>query len=323
MSSNPKFGENTTADEVVQAFAERVKDRHFAITGGNSGLGKESARVLAKAGGVVYILCRDLAKGEAAKKDILKETPEAQISVWKIDLMSLQSIKEFSDEFIKTGNPLHVLLNNAGIMACPYAKTKDGFESQFGTNHIGHFYVTKLLLPVLEKTGTEEDPARVVALSSLANDWAPDEGIRFDDLNSEKKYNPWITYGMSKLANLLFAFDMHNRKQTKTVDFVSLHPGVISTNLTRDVGCSAALSFCGARRSTSNVKMGLFDRKSIPEGTATSMVCALDPKIEFGMYYADCQLSQQHHELAFDKDLAEKLTEVTEKVIAEKLEAQN
>ena len=320
MSSNPEFGEHTTAEQVVNAFKDRVNGKHFAITGGNSGLGKESARVLAKEGGIVYILCRDMAKGEAARKDILKETPQANITVMKLDLMSLQSIKEFSEEFIKSGNPLHVLLNNAGIMACPYAKTKDGFESQFGTNHIGHFYLTKLLLPVLESTGTEADPARVVALSSLANDWAPDQGIRFDDLNSEKKYNPWVTYGMSKLANLLFAFDMHNRKQTNKVDFVSLHPGVISTNLARDVGCSAAFSFCGARRSKSNVNMGLFDRKSIPEGTATSMVCALDPKIEFGKYYSDCQLCDQHHELAFNKELAEKLTDVTEKVIAEKLQ---
>ena len=317
MSTYAAFGFSTDAADVAAAFKDRVKDRHFVVTGANCGLGLECSRVLAKEGGIVYSLCRDMQKAEDAKKSILKELPEAKLTIVQCDLGSLKSIEECAKKLIDSGNPIHVLINNAGIMACPYGLTTDGFEKQFGTNHIGHFYLTKLLMPILEKSGTTTDPARVVNLSSCAHAlFGPPQGILFSDLDAKKHYNTWTRYGMSKLANLLFTVDMQKQNDGKTVAFVALHPGVITTNLERDIGCSAYFAICGGYRSGNKAGLkSLSKRKTIPQGSATTILCALDPKIEFGKYYSDCQLSDEVHDRAFDEDLAAELTRVTDKLI--------
>jgi len=318
MSTHPEFDCETTAEEVVTAFPERVKDKHFVITGANSGLGLESARVLAKAGGIVVMLCRDTLKGEQAKKDIIKKVPDANLTVMECDLTSLASISAFAAAYIQTGKPIHVLLNNAGVMACPYSLTKDGFETQFGTNHVGHYHLTHLLIQVLEKTSTPDYPSRVVNLSSVAHAcWAPVEGILFDDLDGKKHYNEWTNYGMSKLANVLFTVHMQKKMAGKNIGFVSLHPGVIRTNLMRDVGVCGLFGMCGAYNKHPKFTMRTaFASKTIPQGTATSIVCSLDPKIELGKYYSDCQVSDWLHPLAYDEATAERLDTVTAELIA-------
>ena len=288
MTSNPSFNYKTKAEEVSSTFKDRIKGKHFVITGGNIGLGKETARVLAKEGGIVTICCRTLSKGEEAKSDILREFPEAQVSVMLLDLASLKAIKAFAEAYTSTGKPLNVLINNAGIMACPKSKTADGFESQFGTNHLGHFYLTSLLVPLLHSSGSTTEPSRVVNLSSAANIlWTSPQGISFDDLDAEKSYNQWERYGQSKLANILFSAELNKlmKSEGKNVVSVSLHPGVISsTNLNSNISLFGLFNmFWSTNRSAWGKMSDMKSMKSIPEGTATTIVCALDPKIEFGL----------------------------------------
>lgn len=327
-----KFGKRTTAAEVASALGERAKGKTFMITGGNSGIGKETARVLAKAGGSVIICCRDVSKGEEAKAEILRETsPAGKLSVLELDLGSLRSIRTCTEAFLRSRQPLHVLINNAGVMACPFGRTQDGFELQFGTNHLGHFYLTQLLLPILKLSGSQEEPARVVCVSSAANVvLAPAEGIDFEAINayrqssySAERYNPWSSYGVSKLSNLVFSVEMQRRMAREEechVGFVALHPGVItSTQLYRHGDGSfqnfrALLASAGLGRLLGLLEF--FDRKSIPEGAATTVLCALGPQVKFGSYYSDCELCEDTHRLAFDVDLGQKLFRVSEEMTA-------
>ena len=316
MTSNPSFNAKTTASQAAEAFKDRIKGKYFLITGSNTGLGKETARVLAKEGGIVTILSRSVSKGEEAKEDILKEHPQAAINVLQLDLGSLKSVKACAEAYIATGQPLHVLINNAGIMANPYTKTSDGFESQFGTNHLGHFYLTELLLPLLDASGSAQEKSRVVNLSSIANILlAPPEGILFDDLDGTKHYNEWTRYGQSKLANILFTVDFQKKmvEENRNVGFVTLHPGNINTNLTQYIDFFTGLNFIYSSRKSILPKM--LSSKTVPEGAATTVVCALDPKIEFGKYYFDCQVSNMLHERAMDEVLAAKLTTVSRQLI--------
>lgn len=211
-------------------------------------------------------------------------------------------------------------------MACPKTMTEDGFETQLGVNHIGHFYFTTLLLPLLVKTGTVEHPARVVQVSSLANFLAgPPDGILFADWNADQHYDPWERYGQAKLANILFAKELNKRFQAQHVVAVALHPGVImGTELNRHFSLSSVwaatkMLWTGPKGS---LKMMLGERqKSIPEGAATSVLCALDPSLEAGGYYYDCHLSQGEglHAKANDKALAERLWKETEKWVEDAL----
>jgi NAD(P)-dependent dehydrogenase (short-subunit alcohol dehydrogenase family) len=321
MTSNSGYNKHTTAVEVAAGFKERIRGRYFAVTGANSGLGLETARVLVKEGGNVIMLGRDLKRCEAARAEIIKEFPGSNISVMHLDLSSLKSIQDFAAKFVESNMPLHVLINNAGVMAVPKSKTKDGIEMQFGTNHVGHFYLTRLLLPILETTGTVEDPARVVNVSSNFNLLvAPAEGILFDDLDAKKNYNAWSRYGQSKLANILFTVDFQKKYAGKTVAFTCLHPGrIANTGLTRSIGLCTLLSVFSAHRPNPKLSLSrgfsFFGGKSIAAGAATTLVCALDPKIEFGRYYSDCQLGDEVHEFAYDETLASSLTVVTDSLL--------
>ncbi len=197
------------------------------ITGGNSGLGFEAARVFAKKNAQVIFTTRDINKGNEAKNKILKEYPKANIKVMKLDLTDLNSIHNFTKKYKETYNKLDILINNAGIMMTPYKKTKDGFELQFGTNHLGHFALTGLLLDYLKNT----PKSRVVNVSSMAHKSGV---IDFEDLMFEnKKYSPMKSYSRSKLANLLFTYELERRLKKKNIDCISVaaHPGVASTNL--------------------------------------------------------------------------------------------
>jgi len=197
------------------------------ITGGNSGIGFEAARVLAARGARVVLACRDAARGEAARARIAAETEGAAVTVQPLDLADLASVSSFADRFSGEHASLEVLINNAGVMALPQRKTVDGFEMQLGTNHLGHFALTAALFPVLFAA----PGSRVVTVSSLIH-----KPYRFpiDDPMSEQKYEPWRAYAASKLANVYFMRELDRRLtlMESTMISIACHPGYSATNLT-------------------------------------------------------------------------------------------
>jgi NAD(P)-dependent dehydrogenase (short-subunit alcohol dehydrogenase family) len=209
--------------------AERIPDqggRTAVVTGANSGLGLVTARELARAGANVVLACRNLAKGEAARRQIEAAAPGAPLELEELDLSSLESVRAFAERFRGRHDRLDLLINNAGVMAPPRSRTADGFELQFGTNHLGHFALTGLLIGSME--GGED--ARVVTLSSTAHRTGR---IAFDNLGGERRYFRWRAYGQSKLANLLFALELERRLRAagSAVKSMAAHPGYAATNL--------------------------------------------------------------------------------------------
>lgn len=196
----------------------RIDGKVVIITGANSGIGKETAIDLAKRGGKIYIACRDKKRGEDAMKEIKEKSESDEIYFLKLDLASIDSIKNFSEEFLNLETNLHILINNAGVMACPRSFTKDGFEMHFGTNHLGHFLLTNLLLDILKASA----PSRVVVVSSLFHIVGK---IRKNDLFGEKFYFRWFAYASSKLANILFTRELAKRLAGTGVTANCLHPG--------------------------------------------------------------------------------------------------
>ncbi|MCM3575777.1 oxidoreductase [Mesobacillus subterraneus] len=196
------------------------------ITGANSGIGYEAARKLSEKGAHVILAVRNEQKGKAAVDSILQGNSNASVEMMKLDLADLTSVRNFSSTFIEKFHQLHILINNAGVMIPPFGKTKDGFELQFGSNHLGHFALTGLLLPLLKKT----PGSRVVTLSSIAHRGA---AIDFDNLDGSKGYKAMRFYGQSKLANLLFAKELDNRFKEHGIETISVacHPGISNTNL--------------------------------------------------------------------------------------------
>jgi NAD(P)-dependent dehydrogenase (short-subunit alcohol dehydrogenase family) len=207
------------------------------ITGANSGIGLEAARILAARGAAVILACRDEQKGDEAAEEIATALPDAAVSSMKLDLADLDSVKSFARAFKRKYKTLDILINNAGVMAPPKGLTRDGFETQFGTNHLGHFALTGLVFEVLENT----PDSRIVTVSSLAHRFGR---IAFRDLQSEKGYFRWKAYGQSKLANLMFAIELQRRLQEGEFDVMSLaaHPGFSATNLQRYVAAGELLT---------------------------------------------------------------------------------
>jgi NAD(P)-dependent dehydrogenase (short-subunit alcohol dehydrogenase family) len=215
------MGEKWTAADIPDQ-----EGRTAVVTGANSGLGLAAARELARAGADVVLACRNTAKGDAAAATVAAETVGAKVEVRALDLAGLESVREFAARFSAERGGLDILLNNAGVMAAPRRETADGFESQLGTNHLGHFALTGLLLSQLE--GREN--ARVVTVSSTAHKFGR---IRFDDLQGERSYRRWRAYGQAKLANVLFALELDRRLSAagSTVKSLAAHPGYAATNL--------------------------------------------------------------------------------------------
>lgn len=201
------------------------------VTGANSGIGLETARTLAQKGAHVVLACRNKENGEAACADITQGDPQAKVEFQHLDLSSLASVKNFAASFTTAHQRLDLLINNAGLMMPPLGRTVDGFELQFGTNHLGHFALTGQLLRTLLQT----DGSRVVTVSSILHRYGP---LDFNNLNAEKSYSPQKAYGYSKLANLLFMRELQRRcRQSSSATLSSAaHPGSTRTNLQRYAG---------------------------------------------------------------------------------------
>jgi NAD(P)-dependent dehydrogenase (short-subunit alcohol dehydrogenase family) len=250
--------------------------RIAVVTGANSGIGLEAAKTLAGAGAHVVLACRDAAKAEAAAAELRAAAPRASLELLPLDLASLASVRDFAKAFADRHARLDLLINNAGVMAIPRRLTADGFEMQLGTNHLGHFALTGLLLPrLLAAPG-----ARVVTVSSTAH-----RGGRlfWDDLHGERRYQRWLHYGQSKLANLLFCYELDRRLRAAGLPLLSAacHPGYSATNL----------QFVGARMDGSRSMerlMGWANRvfsQDARMGALPTLYAATAPDVQGGDYY--------------------------------------
>ncbi|XP_054106072.2 retinol dehydrogenase 13 isoform X3 [Callithrix jacchus] len=207
-----------------------IPGKTVIVTGANTGIGKQTAFELAKRGGNVILACRDMEKCEAAARAIRRETLNHHVNARHLDLASLKSIREFAAKISEEEERVDILVNNAAVMRCPHWTTEDGFEMQFGVNHLGHFLLTNLLLDKLKASA----PSRIINLSSLAHIAGH---IDFDDLNWQtRKYDPKAAYSQSKLAVVLFTKELSRRLQGSGVTVNALHPGVARTELGRHTG---------------------------------------------------------------------------------------
>lgn len=244
------------------------------ITGANSGIGYEAAKEFARKGAQIILACRNLDKAQFALSQIQAEITETKAEILKLDLANLKSIQQFVDSFKKKYDRLDILLNNAGIMMVPYGKTEDGFENQFGTNHLGHFALTGLLIELLHKT----PGARVVNISSNAHlfDEMDFSNLMFED---GEGYLAQKAYGRSKLANLLFTYELQRRFEARGVNTIAVaaHPGISNTNL-------AAHIFKRWRLKMLQPLMGLM-LQSAAMGALPGIRAAVDPTVSGGQYF--------------------------------------
>jgi len=261
---------------------KRLDDKVIVITGCNTGIGKVTAHELSKRGARIIMLCRNTEKAEAAAQEIRKDTGNP-VEVMELDLASLESVRNCATKLLDQEDQIDMLINNAGVMLCPEMRTKEGFEMQIGTNHLGHFLLTELLLPKLKKSAASGFNARILVLSSLAHESGV---IRWDDLNFNNKgsYSPVKAYCQSKLANVMHAAALAPRLENTGITVYSLHPGVINTELTRHAEESHPIAFR---------MFGPFYQfviKTPFHGAQTTLYCALEDKlsVQSGKYYSDC-----------------------------------
>ncbi|KAI9706202.1 MAG: hypothetical protein M1820_004963 [Bogoriella megaspora] len=326
-----------TALQVVEdeGLVGKLKDKVVLITGASSGIGVETARAFHTTGATVYITARDVAKGEETIKYILDKDEDkvnaAEIHLIKMDLDSTASVRLAAEEFLKQSKSLHILINNAGVMACPESKTGDGFETQFGTNHLGeylhdfkhlraygpvlrktgHFLLTYLLLPTMLSSASKEFPARVVNVSSVGHFWGQ---VRFEDPNFSESgsYNPQAAYGQSKTANIYHANELTNRYADRNLYAVSLMPGGVMTGLQKYVPPEHFKLLQDPK-----VQRFIMDAE---QGAATTMVAAIgkDFKYKGRIYMEMCDeagpskgngghMDPGHSPWAFDKEKEAKL----------------
>ncbi len=297
---------------------DRIPDqtgRLAVVTGANSGLGLVTARELARKGARVVLACRSTAKGDAARRSIEDAVPSAELVVEQLDLASLDSVRSFAERIRAEHAALDLLINNAGVMATPRRQTADGFELQFGTNHLGHFALTGLLIDRLE--GREQP--RVVTMSSSMHKVGR---IAFDNLGGERRYFRWRAYSQSKLANLLFALELDRRLRAagSATKSVAVHPGYAATNL----------QHTGPGR-LDELLMAVPNRviaQSEEMGALPTLYAATEPGVEGGTYVGPDGLGEQrgHPEpvkpssAARDEQVARRLWEVSEEMTGVRFE---
>ena len=309
------FHAKTTAAEVVKGVD--LSGKFAIVTGGYSGIGVETVRALAGAGAEILVPARDVAKA----KDALKPVP-GKIGVAAMDLSDLGSVRKFAGDVVAAGKPIHLLVNNAGVMACPETRIGKGWELQFGTNHIGHFALTNALAPLLKKA----KGARVVCLSSTGHKLSP---IRWHDIHfARETYNKWVAYGQSKTANALFARELDRRMKGDGVEAFAVHPGGIVTPLQRhlDKEEMIALGWLGPDGEISETAKAMF--KTPEQGASTTVWAATSALLDGkgGVYCENCNIAKlagpdapryaevQPH--ACDNEQAARLWTETEKMLA-------
>jgi WW domain-containing oxidoreductase len=293
------FGYASSAEDVTAGLS--LTGKTILITGCNSGLGFEAMRVLAMRGAHIVGAARTAEKATAAGKQVT-----GKVTGVACELSDPKSVRACVETVKGLGVKLDVIIANAGIMALPKLKQAFGYELQFFTNHIGHFILVTGLLDTLS------DDARVVVLSSAAHLGAPKGGIEFDNLSGERGYKPWAAYGQSKFANILFAKELAKRLAGTGKTANALHPGVIPTKLSRNMGMPPiveSLIFGGIG--------GALFMKNVGQGAATECYVAVNPKVAgvTGAYFADCNIKAPRAD-ANDPALAAKLWEVSEKIVA-------
>jgi NAD(P)-dependent dehydrogenase (short-subunit alcohol dehydrogenase family) len=281
------FGAESTTDQVLEGLSLRGK--RVLITGASAGLGVETARALAAHGAQVVGAARDLAKAQRATEAVRAQAADGGgLELIELDLASLASVRACTSALLAAGRPFDVIIANAGVMACPQGRTADGFETQFGTNHLGHFVFVNRLLPLL-KPGS-----RVVNLASL--------GHRFSDVDLEDPnfehtpYVEFVAYGRSKTANVLFSVELDRRHKDKGVRAVAVHPGSIQTELGRSITpeVTQQLQKLTGMSGTMTAATSAFRWKSIPQGAATSIWSAVVAPAESvgGKYCEDCHVAE-------------------------------
>ncbi|WP_157219000.1 SDR family NAD(P)-dependent oxidoreductase [Flavisphingomonas formosensis] len=301
----PGFPEAVTAETIAAGYD--LSGKRAVVTGAASGLGRETARVLAARGAEVVLAVRDVAAGEKVAVRIREAGGKATVE--QLDLGDATSVRAFADRVGRA--PVHLLIANAGIMACPEGRTADGHEMQFGTNHVGHFALTLLLLPALEQAA----PSRVVVLSSGGHALGD---IDLDDVNFERRgYDPFLAYGQSKTANILFASELDRRYADRGIRAFSVNPGAVATSLGRHMSPTVIAD-------QGWDKIGEIRMQTPGEGAATQVWAAIGRELEGkgGLYLEECheapvaETDQPLHGVqprALDPDRARRLWEWSEK----------
>ncbi|MBE9537586.1 MAG: SDR family NAD(P)-dependent oxidoreductase [Proteobacteria bacterium] len=273
------FNAESTTNDVIQGIS--LSGKVAVVTGASSGLGVETVRILAGAGATVLMLARNKDKLQGVAQDLREANPGASIDTEIVDLADLDSVRRAAAAIVDKYPAIDILINNAGVMACPLARTAQGFEMQFGTNHLGHFLFACLLVPALTNS------ARVISLSSGGHKFGR---MDFDDPNyQQRNYEKWSAYGQSKTANALFAIGLDDRLKSRGVRALAVHPGVIMTELSRHMA-KEDFDLLSARLPEGQ-EMTL---KSVEQGAATSVWAATSPALagEGGVYLEDCHIAQ-------------------------------
>ncbi|MGK2948241.1 MAG: SDR family NAD(P)-dependent oxidoreductase [Acidimicrobiales bacterium] len=308
------FGFDSTTDDVLEGID--LSGRRVLVTGASAGLGVETTRALAAHGASVTMAVRDLGKGATAMEQVLADVPGADVDLRPLDLADLASVRSFAEGFLADHPVLHVLIGNAGVMACPQGTTADGFEMQIGTNHLGHFLLANLLTPAL----VAAEGARIVLLSSAGHRLGD---VDLDDLQWERQpYDPWVAYGRSKTANVLCAVGLDQRQRDQGVRAFAVHPGVIATELSRHLTEESMAAFRAMQRPGERTVM-----KSVPQGAATTVYAATSPDLDGqgGLYLEDCHVASVTDDpterggvraYALDPERADALWAVSEQLVA-------
>lgn len=282
-----QFNAKSTTDDVLSGVD--LSGKRFLVTGVSAGLGVETARALAAHGADVVGAARDLAKAEGATAAVRSAAKAGggSFELIRLDLASLASVRAATDELVADGRKFDVVITNAGVMAAPFGKTEDGFETQFGTNHLGHFTFVNRIASLIK------DGGRLVSLASSGHRFS---NIDLEDPNFDRgDYDPWIAYGRAKTANILFAVEFDRRHKDRGIRAAALHPGGIHTELGRHLDEGALEALLEQINATARATGGEeFEFKSIPQGAATSVWAAAvaDPAEIGGRYLEDCHVAE-------------------------------
>jgi NAD(P)-dependent dehydrogenase (short-subunit alcohol dehydrogenase family) len=303
------FGFETTTDEVLAG--TDLSGRTAVITGASSGLGRETARALASKGARVVLAVRDAdGKGAAALAGLREDVPGASFDVVELDLTSLESVRAAAKSVLAGNERIDLLINNAGIMAAPLGRTAEGHEMQFGTNHLGHFLFTNLVLPAV----LADPPARIVNLTSAGHQ---SSDIVWNDVDYEHRpYDKWEAYGQAKTANILFTVELERRLAPQGVHAYAVHPGMIVTQLGRHLNRDDIKSL-GERAKARGTTLPAY--KTVEQGAATSVWCATAPELADtgGVYCEDCHVSENHAPWALNGDNARRLWTLSEQMVGQ------